>query len=336
VILIAPLILASITFLSPQQGSQAIGPLALEITTDAKSVDRVEFLVDGSIAGVARTPPWRVAHDFGTSLDAHIVSAIVWSNHYRTSEKAEVRTAAIAASESVNVDLVEVPLRVRSSRTVKAPDLRLTENGVPQTIREVRPQRDAARFVFVVDRSLSMGNGLLDEALRAVNDAVTMLRPGDTAQLILFNHNVMPPRPLPLREIPDITPSGGTSLRDALASIPRGPRTYAIAITDGGDRNSELDEEEALRRVSDTNNVIDALVLGSTHSTFLDRAAKNTGGSVIGTSRERLRKALRGLIEDINSRYTLIYQSNATKPGWRAIEIRGVKVLQARKGYFAR
>jgi len=331
--LIAPLILASITFLSPQQGTQAVGPLALEITTDAKSVDRVEFFVDGAIAGVARKAPWRIAHDFGTSLDPHVVSAVVWSDHYKTSEKAEVRTAAIAASESMNVDLVEVPLRARSSRTLKASDLRLEENGMRQSIREVRPERDAATFVFVVDRSLSMGDGKLEAALKAVNEAVTMLRPDDTAQIILFNHNVLPPRALPVRAMPE--PSGGTSLRDAVASIQRGHRTYAIVITDGGDRNSELSEDEALRRVSTTNNVIDALILGSSHADFLDRAAKNTGGSVVSTSRDGLRRALRELIADINSRYTIVYQSNATARGWRRIEIKGVKVLQARKGYFA-
>ncbi len=333
--LIAPVILASITFLSPQQGAQAVGPLALEITTDARNIDRVEFYVDNAIVGVARAAPWRVAHDFGTSLDPHVVSAIVWSGHYKASEKAEVRTAAVAASESLNVDLVEVPLRVRSSRTVKAEDLRLTENGVLQSIREVRPGRDAATFVFVVDRSLSMGEGKLEAALRAVNESMTLLRAGDTAQLILFNHNVLPALALPVRSKLEISPSGGTSLRDAVASIPRGHRTYAIVITDGGDRNSELDEEEALRRVSTANNVLDALVLGSSHVRFLDRAAKNTGGRVVGTSRDGLNQALRDVIAEINSRYTVIYQSNATKRGWRTIEIKGVKVVQARKGYFA-
>jgi hypothetical protein len=42
---------------------------------------------------------------------------------------------------------------------------------------------------------------------------------------------------------------------------------------------------------------------------------------------------------DINSRYTLVYQSHGNAAGWRSIAItaasKGVEVLNARKGYFA-
>ncbi|MCU1349982.1 MAG: hypothetical protein JWO56_3012, partial [Acidobacteria bacterium] len=136
----------------------------------------------------------------------------------------------------------------------------------------------------------------------------------------------------------DVVPSGGTSLRDALASIPRAKRTYAIAITDGGDRNSELSEDEALRRISGTKTIVDALVLGDRGAPFLERAARNTGGAIVATSRDSLRGALHELLVDINSRYTLAYQSRATGRGWRSIEIRGrrgLEVANARKGYFA-
>ena len=39
--------------------------------------------------------------------------------------------------EEVGVlDVVEVPMRVRSAQPLRAGDLRVTENGIPQTIRE--------------------------------------------------------------------------------------------------------------------------------------------------------------------------------------------------------
>src|SRR4051794_22901096 len=57
---------ASVTWISPQNNSQAIGVQALEVTTTAANVDRVDFLVDGALAGVARKGPYRVMHDFGT------------------------------------------------------------------------------------------------------------------------------------------------------------------------------------------------------------------------------------------------------------------------------
>jgi Mg-chelatase subunit ChlD len=335
---------ADVSFVSPPAGSQALGIQAIEVRTTTPAVNRVEFYVDDILVGVARRPPWRVVHDFGLSLSPHEVTAKVMAGGYRNLERASVRTAALAASESYNVDLVEVPLRVRADVPLREGDLRVRENDVEQTVRELKPERSAAQFVFVVDRSLSMGDGKLDAALGAIDSERRSLRNDDTAAIVLFNHNVARPRAIGLNEsvrqlFAGTVPSGGTSLRDALSSLPRAARTYAIVITDGGDRNSELSVEEALRRISGRKTVVDALVLGRARSDFLDRAAANTGGEVISTSRESLRTALRKLIAGINSRYNLVYQSHGTTSGWRTISIapsrRGIEILNARKGYFA-
>jgi hypothetical protein len=326
---------ARVTFVSPLDGAQAIGSQALEVTTDAPAVDRVDFSVDGVLAGVARKAPFRIAYDFGTSLAARTITAKVWSNGFKTSESASVTTASFTANDTIDVDLVELALRVRSPRTLKPGDLKVRENGVSQTVRDVRPERPPAHFAFVVDRSLSMGHGKLDAALRAVRDAQQQLRPGDTASLVLFNHIVARPRSLSGSIAP--TPSGGTSLRDALASVASKERTYAIAITDGGDRNSVLPDEEALRRISGTKTIVNAIVLGDSHATFLDRAAANTGGAVVSATRESVAHALREVLADVNSRYLLVYQSQGTKRGWRTVEVTSrYEVTGARKGYFAR
>ena len=325
---------AEVTFVSPLSGAQAIGPQILEITTDARSVDRVDFAVDGVLAGVAREAPFRIAYDFGTSLAARTITAKVWSGGFRTSESASVTTAALTANDTIDVDIVEVALRVRSSRTIQASDLRVRENGVTQTVRDVKPERPRAHFAFVIDRSLSMGGGKLEAALRAVRDAQRQLRPGDTSSLVLFNHHVAKPQPVSASI--DIVPSGGTSLRDALASVASKQRTYAIVITDGGDRNSVLSDEEALRKISGTKTIVNAIVLGDSHTTFLDRAATNTGGSVTSASKESVAHKLRDVLADINSRYLLVYQSHGTKRGWRTIDIQSrYAIAGARKGYFA-
>ena len=332
---LVPLLLA-VTFLSPQQGAQAVGVLPIEVTTTAANVDRVEFFIDGVLAGVARKPPYRIAYDFGTSPAGHEIAATVFSNGYRTTETAKVLTAALAASETMNVDLVEVPMRVRSPRPLRADDLRLKENAVEQTIRDVRADRGPARFVFVVDRSLSMGDGKLASALRAIESESKLLRADDRAEVVLFNHNVM--KAQPLGRVADVEPSGGTSLRDALTSIVSRDRTYAIVITDGGDRNSIATEEEALRRISGTKMVVDAIVLGG-GSRFLEKAATNTGGVVAAASAATIDRELRRILLDINSRYTLVYQSHGNGSGWRSIGItakrRNIEVVNARKGYFA-
>ncbi|HEY0370449.1 MAG TPA: VWA domain-containing protein [Thermoanaerobaculia bacterium] len=325
---------AGVTFVSPLSGAQAIGPQVLEVTTDVAAVDRVEFSVDGVLAGVARKPPYRIAYDFGTSLAARTIAAKVWSNGFKTSESASVTTAALTANERVDVDLVEIALRVRASRGVRPSDLQVRENGVVQTVRDVKAERPPAHFAFVVDRSLSMGNGKLEAALGAIRDTQKQLRPGDTASLVLFNHQVG--KPQPVTATIDLSPSGGTSLRDALASVASKERTYAIVITDGGDRNSVLSDEDALRRISGTKTIVHAIVLGDSHTKFLDRAAANTGGAVASANKEGVAKTLQNVLADINSRYLLVYQSHGTKRGWRTIEVTSrLDVAGARKGYFA-
>lgn len=339
---------AAVRFVSPQQGGQAVGVQIIEISTDLQNVDRAEFRVDGVLIGVARTAPFRVAYDFGSDVSSRTIAAKVINNGYRNNEVATITTTALTAGESINVDVVEVPLRVRSSRSLKPNDLRVRENSVDQTISEIRAGRGPAHFAFVIDRSLSMGEGRLTAALRAVDAARSMLRPDDSASLILFNHNVSRARPLTERDTAldlttDITPSGGTSLRDAVSSSVTNStvtarRTYAIVISDGGDRNSAMSEEQALRKISGTKTVVAAIVLGDA-GTFLRNAAKNTGGALVNTSVESLPRDLRTVMSDINSRYTLVYQSRGTKSGWRTISVtsrrNGIEILNARKGYFA-
>jgi hypothetical protein len=341
---------ATVTFTAPLPGAQVLGPTLLEVTSDAASdaaaIERVDFFVDGVLAGVARKAPYRIAFDFGTSLAPRTITAKAWSNGFRTSDSATITTAALTANDSINIDLVEVPLRARSSKPLRAADLRVRENGVEQTVRDVQRSRPAAHFAFIVDRSLSMNGGKLEGALHAIESELRQLRDGDTASLVLFNHHVAKARPITrgqqlMQQLDrrDLLPSGGTSLRDAVASVASTHRTYAIVITDGGDRTSALSDELALQKISTTKTIVNALVLGDSHTRFLDRAAGNTGGSVVSASSASLRDALARLLTDINSRYLVIYQSTATTRGWRTIEvtarIRDVTVSSARKGYFA-
>lgn len=333
---------ATVSFTSPPPGAQVLGPTLLEVTSDAAGIDRVDFFVDGVLAGVARKAPYRMAFDFGTSLAPRTITAKAWTNGFKTSDAATITTAAMTANDSINIDLVEVPLRAHSAKPLRAADLRVRENGIEQTVRDVQVARPPAHFAFIVDRSLSMNGGKLEAALHAIESGLGQLREGDTASLVLFNHNVAKARPIARGQqlaSRDLLPSGGTSLRDAVASAASKQRTYAIVITDGGDRTSALSDELALEKISTTKTIVNALVLGDSHTRFLDRAASNTGGSVVSASAASLRDALARLLADINSRYLLIYQSTASTRGWRTIEVTGrrsdITVSSARKGYFA-
>lgn len=329
-------------FVTPQDGAQTIGVTTLEIATDAAAIDRVEFFVDGVLVGVIRQPPYRTAWDFGTSLEAHHIVAHVRSNGFRNDDVAEVRTAAVGG-ESITVNLVEVPLRIRAPGPVTAADVAIAEDGVPQTVRTFVADRPPSRFVFLVDRSQSMAGGKLAAALAAIDTALDQLRPDDAAQIIFFNHNFGQLEDLPRKarastRYAGVVPSGGTSLRDAVVSTIAQGRTNTIVLSDGGDRNSEISDEAALRRISGTNVTFFALVFDRA-SRFLEAASDNTGGEVMTVGAGSVREAMHDLMTDINGRYVLAYQSTGEKKGWRTIKVSSrrsrVKVVKARKGYFA-
>jgi hypothetical protein len=341
VLLAGPASAAAVRFVAPREGAQVIGVMTLEVEVEVTEVDRVEFFVDGTLVGVARAAPYRLAFDFGTSMQSRHLVAHVRSHQFRQDDVAEVRTAV--GGESITVNLVEVPLRVRAPGTVTAADLTVVEDGARQTVRDVLPGRSPSRFVFLVDRSQSMGEGKLAAALAAIDAAVELLRPEDTAQVIFFNHNFGRLEDLPRTAragalFAAIEPSGGTSLRDAVVSTVTAERTHTIVLTDGTDRNSEISDEAALQRISGANSIFFALVFDHA-SRFLEAASEKTGGDIKSVSSATVREAMRDLMADVNSRYTLTYQSSGKKKGWRAIRIAGarsaVKVLKARKGYFA-
>ena len=102
---------ADVRFVSPVEGAQTFGPTLLEIATSTPRVDRVEFSVDGRLAGVARTAPYHVIYDFGESTATHVVSAKLFADNFNHVESARVLTLALTAAASINVDLVEVPFR---------------------------------------------------------------------------------------------------------------------------------------------------------------------------------------------------------------------------------
>jgi uncharacterized protein YegL len=333
---------AKVTFVSPLNGAQVFGPTRLEIATDATAIDRVDFFIDGQLAGIARKAPYGITHDFGETFERRSITAKVWTAGFRDDASATITTAAMSANDTLNVDLVEVPVRVRSGQLLRPTDLRVREDGVEQTIRNLTVERPPAHFAFVVDRSLSMNDSKLEAALHAIESELRQLRAMDTASLVAFDHRVAKARPIARGEklaMDDLRPSGGTSLRDALASVASHERTFAIVITDGGDRTSALSEEEALRKISGARTNVSAIVLGNQHTKFLDRAAQNTGGSVLSANASSVRDVLARLLSDINSRYVLIYQSKSTGRGWRTIDVQprrtGLAIATTRKGYFA-
>lgn len=328
---------ADIRFVHPVDGSQVFGQSLIAIESSEPAIDRVEFRVDGVFIGVARKAPWRIEHDFGEQLSSKRITATVVSGGFTKKQSSEIRTAAISAADTIDVDLVEVPLRVRSRSPLATKDIRIFEDGRPQIVRSIEQKRERAHFAFVLDRSLSMRGAKLTSALAAIEEAAKRLRPDDTISVVAFNHVVDTPRDL--SRLRGFNASGGTSLRDAMIAASTKRRSYLIVITDGSDRNSRSTEEAALQATTTASSTIYGIILGDGNgSAFVGKAARTTGGISVTADSDSLSRAMSSVIDDIDSRYVVTYQSSATRRGWRRIEVRSnVATLRgAREGYFAR
>lgn len=328
---------AETRFVTPGEGAQTFGAMPLEVSTDRTAIDRVDFYVDGQLVGSARRAPYRTLFDFGDGQRARRVEAVVYSDTFKNTERSTMTTAGSASSEVVHVDLVEVPFRTANGKAPRASQLKLLENGKAQEIREVLAQRPPTRFVFVVDKSLSMSDGKLAASLQAVRRAQKHLRPDDSASAILFNHRVEPLRSV--NELTDAGASGGTSLRDALLAAVRDERTVIVAISDGADRNSLSTATAAREALTSRNVQVHALLFGGGDGESLLRdVTARTGGSLARSSAATIDADLDRIMRELNSRFTAVYQSSNSQRGWRNIELRatGSRVTALRKGYLAR
>jgi len=336
---------AAVTIVSPADGAQAIGSLWIVVETDLASVSRVEIRVDGNLVGVLRKPPYQLMFDFGPDLLPRTIQADVFSDDYKNKQRAVVRTAGATISESLTIDAVEVPVKIDSSVPPRAGDIQIRENGANQQIRELKKKRSAMRFVFLIDRSLSMAGGRFERELEAVDEFVRKLGPQDSAEIVLFNHRVERAvkiaRGTSVRaRFRTVKTSGGTSIRDAVASVAGAGPTTTIVISDGTDRNSFTPAEDALRKIGRANSTVYAVSVGeSGRTSFLDRAASTTGGLHLQSAISSLSASLQKILREIESRYVVVYQSSATSRGWRTIEVaslrRGIRIVNARPGYFA-
>jgi uncharacterized protein YegL len=330
-------------FVSPLERSQPIGLTPVEIATSIEAVDRVDFFVGERLIGAARSAPFRLIHDFGVEGRSTSVSAVVHFGGFTQQSRITIALLPLTLDQTLTVNLVEVPLRVRSRRPLRAEDLQLTEDGRRQEIVELRQSRLPSSFVFVVDRSLSMDGGRLEAAIEAVDTFRATMLPDDDASIILFNQRVE--RAVPLTagrttaaHLGELTPSGGTSLRDALVSIERQRRTHVVVITDGDDRNSAADPASTIRHIAGRDVTIHSIVFGS-DSPFLRQLAERSGGIHRRSSAARLGEVMADLAADINGRVTAIYQSSNHGSGWRTIAVKprrsGMSLLTVRKGYYS-
>jgi len=250
-----------VRIVQPGAGEVLLGELEVraEILPAGTPVEKVEFFLDGVLAGTAERAPYRVLIDAGNENREHRLEVVAHA-------AGGVRATAVLGSPrletdaEIRVDLQQLFVTVdRGGRPV--PELAqdgftVFDQGTPQPI--VTFGRGDVPFtaVLLVDSSASMRGGRLEKALDGARAFFAAMAPLDQAKLLLFSDhvlletpftNVQPVLTLGLR---GVAASGGTALNDAMYLAvrrlePRRGRKIAVLLSDGVDVESVLSIEQA-------------------------------------------------------------------------------------------
>jgi VWFA-related protein len=160
---------------------------------------------------------------------------------------------------------------------LKAADFDVTDNGVPQVVREVIYESQPIDVTLVLDTSGSVSGNRLQALVRGVNRIRERVRRDDRISVVTFGQQVRELFGLTeARETERVALSnatGPTALYDAiavsLASPPAvGRRQMAIVFTDGIDTVSFLDEAAVLDVARRSRTAVFIVALGRIAGTF--------------------------------------------------------------------
>jgi len=260
------------------------------------------------------------------------------------------------------VDIVAVDVSVQQRGKPVADlgpaDFEVRDNGVVQKVMDASRETLPIDVTLLLDLSGSVAGQLFTSLTRAVDEVRHALRPGDTAELITFNHRIHD-----VGDLASITtvnadtlgrPAGGTALLDAMASglIARpdpNRRHMAIIFTDGRDASSFLDEPTVIELASRGGMAVFAVAItdgtksfpqAPAHATFLNAVTTNTGGQLGVLQRdEDLQASFLHAFDDFRTSYVLHYSPTGTaRGGWHELAVHVAKPgsfdVRARKGYY--
>ena len=244
---------APVRFVSPRDGASAIGESVAEVQVEpsaGRSVQRVEFRVDGVVVSILDAPPWKTTWDAGDGDREHRIEARVLFDD-GSAATATVRTSRLKVDLVEEVALVNVYAIARDAggnyvTDLGGSDFRLLENGRPQRIERFSAERKPLRIAIVMDTSLSMRGDKLKAAKEAVISLLDVIEAGDEGLVVTFSDDVQVAQPLTadkkaLRSAIDTAEAvGGTALYDAVWKASETLREFdgrrvMVLLSDGRD-----------------------------------------------------------------------------------------------------
>jgi len=259
----------------------------------------------------------------------------------------------------------------RPVRDLRPEEVRVFDEGRLQKIAHFTTAREShARLLLLVDASGSMNSELKTASTKmAMVQLLAALDATDEVALAGFDSRyfgLVPfttdHRPI-LAAFDDLAPFGSTALHDALdkaamdlASHGEGRRAV-IVVTDGVDTSSQKTPEEVIARSRALDVPIYAIsvlsplddpesplyaghgptAVATAGSELLARFARLSGGAAFAVSDFRgLRGASEQIVSEIKHQYRLGYDSPASPPHFRRIEVKATRkgvVVRTRSGY---
>jgi Ca-activated chloride channel homolog len=318
-------------------------------------IDRVEFVVKDKVVFVDREPPYECVHDFGEESKAWVIRAVMYHTEgFSVSDVIVTRKITIEAYEEVNRVILWVTVTDKSDGPVAdltKDNFTVTEDGVPQTIREFQLEDRPITMAIVLDSSGSMRDAM-PEVHQAAAGFVETLRPQDKALVIDFDDRVFLIQELTsdqpaLKEAVTSTEAlGSTALYDALHAAFRKlrgieGRKAIVLLSDGDDTSSQLAYNLILEEAKAQSVLIYGIGLGDVRKSVLKELAEMTGGrSFFVAKANQLADVYRKIADELRRQYYLSYSTTNTKWDGRFIKLE-VKpknpdwTVRARRGYFA-
>lgn len=251
-----------VAMVRPSAGQPAFGATAVEVQIypPTADVERVEFYLDGLLAGVLTEQPWELDVDAGEGNREHLFEVVAFTRDGEVASTTS-RTPALRVDLEIDVELRQLYMSLSGPgiESLTEADFTVYDQGVRQKI--VTFERGDVPFtaVLLLDASTSMRDDKLPLAVAGVRSLVDSMNPLDEAKLILFSDRVLRETPFTsfssiLRlGLGQVEPGGGTAVNDAVylalnRLADRQGRRVVILLSDGVDVESVLPMADVRRR----------------------------------------------------------------------------------------
>ena len=332
-------------------------------SADPELIEKVEFFVEDQLVFIDTERPYRCVFDFGTEPRSWVIRSIAYHREGVTvSDTVILKRVILNYAVSVNRVILYATARSkggdgpRFSTDLKAEDLVLEEDGVPQEIIDFYVEKRPVTLALILDSSGSMQTAL-GTVHAAASRFVNSLEEDDKALVIDFDEKVYLLQDI-TADKGDLTEAitstqalGGTALYDALYASYRklrgiDGRKAIILLTDGDDTSSKFSFKRILDEAKLSDLIIYPIGLGTSVLDIdlrrvLKLLAEETGGRPYFPNKvEELQGVYEEIALELKSQYYLTYEPTSTvwDGRWRKIKMtapgKGVEI-RTRRGYYA-